>query len=80
MTFLLALVRPFLPYIIAGGVVLAAVLGWGEKRYWDGRSDYKAKIEREIAKAVKKGDTARAKALEDFDKSEEVPDDGFARD
>lgn len=54
-------------------------LGYGTGAV-EGVQRYKAQIARAIDKAVKKGDTAKAKALEEFDASKEIPDDGFARD
>jgi hypothetical protein len=44
-------------------------------------STYKAKLEREKADAIRKGDTAREKALRDFDAAPDdgLPDDGFRR-
>lgn len=65
-------------------IVVAIAAGTGSVMYGKGRHDervyYKSKINREIGKAVQRGDDARAKALEDFDSAEDVPDDGFRRD
>lgn len=63
----------------AGILLLFGVYGKG---YFDGRAAYKAKIERQIADAVKKGDVAREKALRDFDALPDngLPNDGFRRD
>ncbi len=46
----------------------------------DERAFYKARINREIAKSVIKGDTARTQALKEFDRADDLPDDGFRRD
>lgn len=65
--------------LMAGLIIGAYTLGYGTGAV-EGIANYKAQIAREIAKAVKKGDAAKAKALEEFDASKEIPDDGFARD
>lgn len=69
-------------YVTGAGVILLLLSGTYAKGYFDGRAGYKAKIEREIAAAVKKGDVAREKALRDFDALPDggLPDDGFRRD
>lgn len=68
-------------WIIAAGMVVTSYVGTYSKGYLDGRSAYKAKIEREIANAVKTGNVARERALRDFDASPDgLPDDGFRRD
>lgn len=68
-------------WVIGGLIGIGLVTGVYVKGYSDGRSAYKAKIEREIADAVRKGDAARAKALRDFDAlpDNRLPDDGFRR-
>jgi hypothetical protein len=62
-------------------VVMAAIGGVYTKGRVDGRTAYKAKIERQIEDAKLKGDTAREKALRDFDAAPDdgLPDDGFRR-
>lgn len=67
---------------IAAGVSVLVVLGAYTKGRIDGRASYKAKMEREIANAVKKGDAARERALRDFDAlpDDGLPNDGFRRD
>lgn len=69
-------------YVTIGGVSLLLLSGAYVKGRFDGRAHYKAKIEREIAKAVRKGDAAREKALRDFNAlpDDELPNDGFRRD
>ncbi len=63
-------------YIGIGLLALLVVGGWGEKRYWDGRAAYKAKIEKEIDRAKQTGDAARERALRDFD-ARGLPDSWF---
>lgn len=66
---------------VALGIGVVVILGGTyTKGRFDGRASYKAQVEAAIAKAVAKGDAAKAKALKDFDASTELPDDGFARD
>lgn len=80
MTMLAFFLGPIGRYV-AGGIILLLALGglYGKGRY-DGRTAYKAKIEREIKNAVSKGDAARERALRDFDAApDSVPDDGFRR-
>lgn len=69
-------------YVIGAGVGLLLLGGIYTKGYVDGRAAYKAKIEREIQDAVRKGDAAREKALRDFDALPDggLPNDGFRRD
>lgn len=67
---------------VAGvAVVLALLGGVYTKGRLDGRTSYKAKIEREIRDAIQKGDAARERALRDFDAApdDSLPDDGFRR-
>ncbi len=55
------------------GLIASAVFfGWGEKRYWDGRSSYKAKIEREKNEAIANGNQGGADALSKLD-SDSLP-------
>lgn len=66
---------------VAISTIAALALGglYAKGRY-DGRTAYKAKIEREIKDAIQKGDAARERALRDFDASpDSLPDDGFRR-
>lgn len=71
---------PIGKYLAIGLVAVSAISGVYVKGRLDGRASYKAKIEREIADAVNKGDAARERALRDFDASPDVvPDDGFRR-
>lgn len=66
-----------------GALIIFTLLGSTYiKGRTDGRAAYKAKIEREIADAVRKGDAAREKALRDFNAlpDDRLPDDGFRRD
>ncbi len=66
---------------LMGGLVIVSVLGGVYlKGRSDGKSDYKAKIEREISKAIKDGKDAKAAALREFDAVVDgVRDDGFSR-
>jgi hypothetical protein len=74
------LFSPLGRYVVIGLVAIAAIGGVYTKGRIDGRSSYKAKIEREIANAIEKGDAARERALRDFDAApDELPDDGFRR-
>ncbi len=68
-------------YLALGIAVMAVIGGTYTKGRLDGRSAYKAKIERQIQDAKTKGETAREKALRDFDAApdDELPDDGFRR-
>lgn len=92
--FVLAIVAVFvLPRIFAGlpewvrtMLIMVAVgagmhtLGYGKGRH-DERVYYKSKINREISKAVRNGQEATAKALQEFDDApDDLPDDGFRRD
>ncbi len=81
MTAILAFVfSPIGRYVAIGLVFVAAIGGVYTKGRYDGRTSYKAKIEREIKDAVDKGDAARADALRRFDAApDELPDDGFRR-
>jgi hypothetical protein len=67
--------------VVAIGLAALAIVGGAyTKGRFDGRASYKAKIEREIANAIEKGDAARERALRDFDAApDELPDDGFRR-
>jgi hypothetical protein len=62
------------------GISALVIFGTYTKGRMDGRAAYKAKIEREIANAVEKGNSAKANALREFDASPDgLPDDGFRR-
>lgn len=69
---------------LAGLGLFAAILtGTYIKGYSDGRSAYKAKIEREIQNAVQTGNKAREDALRNLERTPdggELPNDGFRRD
>ena len=74
------LLSPIGRYVAGATVILLLLGGIYTKGYSDGRSAYKAKIEREIRNAVQKGDEARERALREFDASpDSLPDDGFRR-
>jgi hypothetical protein len=81
MTPILAFIfSPLGRYAIIALVAVGAVTGIYVKGRSDGRTAYKAKIEREIKNAIDKGDAARERALRDFDASpDSLPDDGFRR-
>lgn len=65
--------------LMLGIAIGVATLAYGKGRY-DERVVYKAKIEREKADAIQKGDDARERALREFDAApDELPDDGFQR-
>lgn len=64
--------------LIAVGAALHTI-GYAKGRH-DERVYYKAKINRQIGKAVQKGDDARAQTLQEFDDADDLPDDGFRRD
>ena len=59
-----------------GAVILAALGGLYVKGRIDGRNSYKAKVERQINDAIKKGDAGRADALRKLDDGS-VPDNWF---
>jgi hypothetical protein len=79
MAAILALVLSPIGRWISGVLILLAVMGgiYAKGRI-DGRSSYKAKIERQINDAVSKGDTGRADALKKLD--EGGAPDGWFRD
>lgn len=54
-------------WIAVGGVSVLALFGAYLKGKWEGRAQYKEKIERQIKDAVQKGDSGRADALRKFD-------------
>lgn len=66
--------------LIIGIAVGVATLSYG-KGALDARAAAKAKIEKEIGDAVRKGNTAKERALRDFDAApdDSLPDDGFRR-
>lgn len=63
-------------YVAIGLVALLAIGGTYAKGRLDGRSSYKAKIERQINDAVKKGTDARDHSLRELDAGR-VPDAWF---
>lgn len=63
-------------WITIAGVSALALFGAYVKGKWEGRAQYKAKIERQINEAVEKGDSGRADALRKFD-ADGVPDNWF---
>ena len=68
MAAILALVlSPIGRWISGALIVLAMLAGIYAKGRIDGKSSYKAKIERQINDAVSKGDTGRADALKKLD-------------
>lgn len=75
------LLSPLGRYLAIGIAAVALVGGVYTKGRLDGRTSYKAKIERQIQDAKNKGDSAREKALRDFDahSDDELLDDGFRR-
>ena len=75
------LLSPIGRYVAISLGAIFLLCGIYTKGYSDGRSAYKAKIERQIDAAIKKGDAARERALRDFDANPDgLPDDGFRRD
>lgn len=54
-------------WLAIGVVVLAGFAGSYVKGRVDGRSSYKAKVERQINEAISKGDNGRADALRKLD-------------
>lgn len=67
------------PAIIVAVSASVSVATYSAGRY-DERGYYKQKLNREIKHASKTGDRARVRALERFDQSIDLPDDGFRRD
>lgn len=68
MTAILAFILSPIGRWVAGALVVAGlVAGVYAKGRIDGRSSYKAKIERQINDAVQKGDAGRADALRKLD-------------
>ncbi|MCW5692559.1 MAG: hypothetical protein KIT48_09350 [Pseudolabrys sp.] len=63
-------------YLAIGLAAVAVFSGAYVKGRFDGRSAYKAKIERQIQDAVTKGNDARGNALRELDAGR-VPDDWF---
>lgn len=70
------LLSPIGRYLAIAVAALAIVGGAYTKGRLDGRSSYKAKIERQIKDAVEKGTDARNNALRELDAGR-VPDDWF---
>jgi len=71
---------------IAGALAILAIIGGIYfKGRMDGKGAYRSQVEREITDAVRKGNSAREKALRDFDNLPDadtargVPDDGWKR-
>lgn len=61
------------------GILVGAVMLLGgvyTKGVYDGRSAYKAKIERQVKDAINKGSEARERALRELDAGK-LPDDWF---
>lgn len=80
MPFLGLLFSPLGRYAMIAIVAVSALGGLYAKGRYDGRTAYKAKIEREIKNAIDKGDAARERALREFDAApDSLPDDGFRR-
>lgn len=75
------IIGPIGRYVAIAAIVAAAFGATYVKGRMDGRAAYKAKIEREIDRAVKDGNAARARELRRFDAlpDDSVPDDGFRR-
>lgn len=65
--------------VAIGLVVLTALGGVYIKGRSDGKASYQAKVEREIKRAVDRGEKARADALRKFDSNKEIEDDEFMR-
>ncbi len=80
MAFLTFFLSPVGRYVAAGLVASLVFGGVYLKGRSDGKAAYQAKLEREIGKAITKGDKARTDALRKFDENKEIEDDGFARD
>lgn len=80
MAALIWLIGPIGRYVSILIVASVAIGGVYAKGRSDGKSAYQAKLAREINTAIKKGDDARAKALEKFDSNKELENDGFERD
>lgn len=71
MTAILAfLFSPIGRWIAVGGISILVVGSAYTKGRFDGRSAYKAKIERQIKDAISKGDHGSADALRKFDAGE----------
>jgi len=68
MTAILAFVlSPIGRWIAGAGMLILLAGGIYAKGRYDGRSSYKAKIERQINEAIEKGDNGRADALKQLD-------------
>lgn len=63
-------------WLIGAVAMLAVIGGLYTKGRIDGRASYKAKIERQINDAIKKGDNGRADALKNLDDGN-APDSWF---
>lgn len=74
------LFSPLGRYAAIGIIIFAAFTGTYIKGRSDGVSSYKAKLTRQLERAIAKGNQAEAEALKKFDAQKEIPDDEFARD
>ena len=77
---LLWFLGPIGRYVGIGIVAVSLIGGVYAKGRYDGKTAYRAKLEREIKTAISKGDAAREQALRKFDSNKEIEDDGNARD
>lgn len=68
MTAILAFVfSPIGRWLVGAAVIVTLIGGIYAKGRHDGKLSYKAKIEREIAQAIQKGDAGRADTLKQLD-------------
>jgi pyocin large subunit-like protein len=67
LAFFLSPVGRWLGGLAVVGLALAGIYAKGR---YDGRTSYKAKVERQINDAIKKGDNGRADALRELDAGE----------
>ena len=80
MTIIGFVLSPVGRWLVGGLTVVSLLGGIYLKGRSDGKATYKAKIEREIATAIRDGKDAKRDALREFDRSpDRVPDDGFSR-
>lgn len=63
-------------WIAGAGIILIIIGGIYVKGRHDGKLSYQAKVQREIAEAIQKGENGRASALKQLDSSG-VPDGWF---
>lgn len=73
------LFSPLGKWIAGAAVVLTLIGGVYIKGRSDGKASYQAKVEREIKRAVERGDKARTEALKKFDQNKEIEDDEYMR-